>query len=225
MIKKISKFVILSGAVLAISPVAASAETETEMAPQIQTNGIAVYERGSLKLAGDVQKYGLGYYGPTNAKGILTLNYYTQYGLGVGISDQTYYTIKLPKEFEEFSSHPEFKRAVAGTFTQKAIGIPLNRYNYMQQDISVENNTLVFKNPKYSYIVEGRMLMDVDIDLGNFVSKTGLHIPENEDGAGYRFMGTNTQNVNLINWSIFNYTEADAHTETSTLDFMWKPTS
>ncbi|MBL1225808.1 hypothetical protein [Enterococcus sp. BWR-S5] len=188
-------------------------------AAEKSTRGISVYERGVLNLTGDTQQWGVGYYGPANARGVLNLEYYAQYGFGVGIADQTYYTVKLPDEFASISAMPEFKQAITGLYRQKATGITLKRYEYMQQDIAIENNTVIFKNPKFSYIVETRIHVDVQIDLGAFINNTGVHIPR-AVGANYRFMGTNIQNTNLLNWNIFNGTDADARTVTNVLDFM-----
>lgn len=213
-------FTILLGVLASAFPMNVNAEGSLSTSAS-QVRGISVYERGVLRLNGDVNDYGIGYYGHGVAKGILNLNYYAQYGLGAGIDDQTYYVLKLPQEFEKFSSFSEFKKSITGRYTQKAVGIPLKKYDYMQQDITIENNTVIFKNPRFSYIVEARILVDLKIDLGKFVTISGIHIPDNEDNNGYRFMGTNVQNRNLLNWSIFSGTDADRRTNTRVFDFMY----
>lgn len=187
--------------------------------PERNTRGIAIYERGVLNLTGDTQQWGVGLYGPNNARGVLNLEYYAQYGFGVGIADQTYYTLKLPEEFASISDMPEFKLAVSGLYRQRITGIALKNYQYMQQDIAIENNTIIFKNPQFSYVVETRILVDVQIDLGAFINATGVRIPR-AVGQGYRFMGTNIQDTNLLNWSIINASDAAAYTATNVLDFM-----
>lgn len=106
-------------------------------------------------------------------------------------------------------------------YTQMATGIPLAHYVYMPSDIKIENNAIIFTNPRFSYIVETRLYIDVFIDLGRFVTNTGVHIPDNSDNYGYRFLGTTVQPRDLLNWSIFSRSAADYYTETRVLDYMY----
>ncbi|WP_088810706.1 MULTISPECIES: hypothetical protein [unclassified Listeria] len=217
--KKLAKTIVtpclIAGMIVAGSPAGTALASDNEM---IQATGISVYERGSLKIKGTAAKSGISYDAKNNATGVLSLNYYAQYGFGGGVADQTYYTLKLPQEFEEISKTDSFKKAVTAKFRQKATGITMKSYKYMQQDFSIEDNTLIFKNPRFSYIVESRILVDVDIDLGKVINETGMHIPKANETTKYRFMGQNVQNVNLINWNLLFGSDNDAKTTFNVMD-------
>jgi hypothetical protein len=217
--KKLAKMILTPVIVAGMMVMALPAGTQAEAVEKIESRGISVYERGVLKINGTAATSGIKYDAKNNAIGVLSLNYYAQYGFGGGLADQTYYTLKLPQEFEQISKTDSFKKAVTAKFRQKATGITMKKYNYMQQDFYVEDNTLIFKNPRFSYIVESRILVDVNIDLGKVINETGMHIPRAKDIASrYRFMGQNVQNTNLINWNVLFGSDNDAKTTYSVMD-------
>ena len=124
----------------------------------------------------------------------------------VALNDRTDYRIKLPEEFKALAKTDAFKRSISGEFHVSAgIGLgTVTDHIYSAGEITVDEtrNELVFNNPAVSMLgLFPDTVLDLNMDLGEAVTNSGVHIDDAYDG-NYHFKGGMITTGSIIDWRL-----------------------
>lgn len=192
--------------------------TEQEQADRGQTRGPALIAWGKTSL--NLSTKGPLLISNEETTGVLTIELKVNSLASIDIADKSFYRVSLPKEFKPLLEDERFIDYITGNFRQWFNAIKHVDKDYTKQDIRVdaENCELIIRNPK---VTGGGILpvslMYIDIDLGRFVSDTGVRIPDALDGK-YHFNTAMSQDENIIDWTILGNKEAYAFLDIKKLD-------
>ncbi|MCD6631481.1 Ig-like domain-containing protein [Lactococcus cremoris] len=155
--------------------------------------------------------------GNTITTGVLNFAYSGHFPLLAAGAGETEFVLVLPDELKEAAQDPSFITYFSGTYDGPGLGA--EPYKYQTSDIRMgidnEGNTIVrFTNPKATWgIVNGHDFnVDVALDLGTFVTKTGIRIANAKNGTHYSFNGAVVTDHDYTNIAADNtVTSLDTH--------------
>lgn len=189
---------LLSSAIL----FANSASADTNMNVQAQdgivstdVNPLSTTSRGQVLIDG-TGAHGLDLTsGNTVTTGYLDFAYSGSFPLGaIGINKETEFVLVLPSELDDAAKDASFINYFRGTYDGPGWGA--EPYQYKTSDIRMgvdnEGNTIVrFTNPPATWGIANGLHFNVNVslDLGTFVTKTGIRIADAENGTHYDFNG------------------------------------
>ncbi|HIB1875111.1 TPA: immunoglobulin-like domain-containing protein, partial [Enterococcus faecium] len=154
-------------------------------------------------------------------EGILTVQLKVSSIANISIGDKTFYQVKLPDEFKPLLNDSRFINYLSGHLHATNLGIPVKDYEYRSTDITVnpEKASLIIQNPTITTVVGllPTVTCKVNIDLGGFVTETGIRIPNSLDGK-YHFETALSENNNIIDWTLLGNKDAKADLEYDQLD-------
>lgn len=133
--------------------------------------------------------------GNTVTTGYLDFAYSGSFPLGaIGINKETEFVLVLPSELDDAAKDASFINYFRGTYDGPGWGA--EPYQYKTSDIRMgvdnEGNTIVrFTNPPATWGIANGLHFNVNVslDLGTFVTKTGIRIADAENGTHYDFNG------------------------------------
>ncbi|EGP4887196.1 TPA: immunoglobulin-like domain-containing protein [Enterococcus faecium] len=167
----------------------------------IQTKGIDILAHGNAKAKSSTGKELVIHEKKT--EGVVSVDLHVEKTLTASISDSTYYQVKLPDEFNPLLQNQHFIDYVSSkAYIRNNISTFVNG-EIVRSDIQVDpnSNSIVVKIPKFSD-VSLRLFADLHLgmDLGKFVTDTGIRIPNSLDGK-YHFSTAWTQHKDILNWT------------------------
>lgn len=189
---------LLSSAIL----FANSASADTNMNVQAQdgivstdVNPLSTTSRGQVLISGTGSD-GLDLTsGNTVTTGNLDFAYSGSFPIGsVGWNKETEFVLVLPSELDEAAQDASFINYFSGVYDGPGWGA--NPYQYQTSDIRMgvdnDGNTIVrFTNPPTTWGIGNGLHFNVNVslDLGSFVTKTGIRIADADNGTHYDFNG------------------------------------
>ncbi|MEO1768406.1 immunoglobulin-like domain-containing protein [Candidatus Enterococcus ferrettii] len=201
------------------APTADTTEQEEQAAPGRQTRDIGLVAWGEISLKTSTGK-GL-VINNKKTEGVLSVGLTVKQLANLGISDKTFYQIKLPNEFKPLLQDPRFINYLSGQMKAWNMGIPIKSYSYKWSDMKVDPDScsLIFQNPRVSTVIGivPTVYCEVNIDLGGFVSDTEIRIPNSLDGK-YHFTTALAQDNNVIDWTVGGAKESSGFLEYAKLD-------
>ncbi|BBC74722.1 Ig-like domain-containing protein [Lactococcus cremoris] len=190
---------LLSSAIL----FANSASADTNMNVQAQdgivstdVNPLSTTSRGQVLIDGTGSNGLHLTSGNTVTTGQLDFTYSGSFPVGsIGWNQETEFVLVLPSELDEAAQDPSFITYFSGTYDGPGWGA--NPYQYQTSDIRMgvdnDGNTIVrFTNPPATWGIANSLHFNVNIalDLGDFVTQTGIRIADAVNGTHYSFNGT-----------------------------------
>lgn len=139
-------------------------------------------------------------------KGILYVHLKVNKLANLGVADSSTFQVELPREFHDLLEDPSFINYIKGNIKVKRLAgsTPID-YDYKSTDINInpETNTIILKNPNLSIglAIETFTYCTLEIDLGGFVTDTGIRIPNSLDGK-YHFESALAPDNNIIDWEL-----------------------
>ncbi|WP_057908771.1 immunoglobulin-like domain-containing protein [Latilactobacillus graminis] len=183
---------------------AQTANNPSATSNQTKPNSIDIGEFGKMSYSGSAAG-GLTVSGK-QTRGNLALKLDISSLGSLALNDRTDYRIKLPEEFKALAQTDAFKRSISGEFHVSAgIGIgSVTDHIYSAGEITVDatRNELVFNNPAVSLIgLFPDTVLNLNMDLGQAVTNSGVHIDDAYDGA-YHFKGGMITTGSIIDWRL-----------------------
>lgn len=168
---------------------------------------IGVLTRGSMDVSGTGAS-GLHLQGNNQVTtGNINLHYVGTSILSVGVDEQTETVFSVPNELKEVVSSPNFTDYVNGTFQFNGGTV----HTYDKNDIRVEDGgkTIRMINPTVSWFAAAKFDVNLNIDLGQLVTDTGIRIPDATNNSSYEFLGGLVKKGQPIDWDVVgNYNTA-----------------